>query len=134
MRAYERAYILRDKIERRTGVHLTQKQANILRRAEKTLGRWYEQECGDGNDYASWAIERDEASGIPYRVTYPHNGETHRARIADMERGAIRRAAILCDTMRLHYFVQTDPRGCSLYVSNEHLTDTNYTNGVACCD
>lgn len=106
--------------------------ANTLRRAEIALHRWHEQECGDGNDYSSWAIERDEA-GIPYRCVYPHKGEMRRYRIADKEAGAIRRVAAVCRALGAFYFVQTDPRGCSLYVANEPLTDSDYTRGVACC-
>ena len=29
-----------------------------LRRISMTLHRWHEMECGDGNDYGSWAIAR----------------------------------------------------------------------------
>jgi hypothetical protein len=35
-------------------------EALALRRIERTLQRWSELECGDGNNYGSWAIERDE--------------------------------------------------------------------------
>ncbi len=58
---------------------------------------------------------------------------TSRQPIPDREAGALRRVAAICEANGLHYFHQTDPRGCTLYVSNEPLTDTNYTNGVACC-
>jgi len=91
--------------------------AYALRRISMTLQRWYELECGDGNDYASWAIERDEATGKPYMVTYPHTVKTRRYAIADRERGALRRL----DTIMARYpdlaaYVQTDPRGAALYV------------------
>lgn len=36
--------------------------ADKLRRIEMTLSRWSELECGDGNEWGSWAIERDESS------------------------------------------------------------------------
>lgn len=133
MRAYQKAYQLAVGIDARTAVRLTPDQANILRRAEKTLHRWHELECGDGNDHASWAIERDDA-GMPYMATYPHNGHPRRIKIADRERGALRRVDVLCRMVGLNYYVQTDPRGCALYVSHEPMTDGNYTKGVACCD
>lgn len=117
----------------RFNISLSFDAANTLRRAEHTLQRWAEMECGDGNDRASWAIERDEQTGIPYFVTYPHTGEVRRRRIADKERGALKRVSEVCKLAGLHYFHQTDPRGCALYVSNEPLTDSAYTNGVACC-
>lgn len=104
-----------------------------LRKAQKTLHRWAELECGDGNDYASWAIERDEKTGKPYMVTHSHNGYPRRERIADRETGALKRVAAVCRASGLHYYHQTDPRGCALYVAREPLTDQNYSSaGVAC--
>lgn len=116
-------------IARRLGLPVA--AANTLRRAEMVLHRWAEQECGDGNDYASWAIERDDNTGKPYRAWYPHVGPATRTRIADREAGALRRVAKVCAEHGLYYFHQGDPRGCALYVAREPLTDSNYTNGFA---
>ena len=111
------------------GINVDFDVAHTLRRAELTLRRWAELECGDSNDYASWAIERDEQTGKPYRVTYPHNSDkVRRHATPDRENGALRRVA----ATGLHFYHQTDPRGAALYVSNEPLTDSNYTNGVCC--
>ena len=42
-----------------------------LRRAEMTLRRWYELECGTGDNRTTRMIERDEVSGKPFmRVQY----------------------------------------------------------------
>lgn len=172
-------------VQRRTGVMLSFDDANTLRRAELTLQRWAALECGDGNDYASWSIERDEQTGLPYRVTYLNQGNygysvwclsdidadgnaevvrvtrrtfqtqdkaqeyaatvaksrqaqvrpvlSRRERIADREAGALRRVKAVCERNGLHYYHQTDPRGCSLYVASEPLTDSAYSYGVACC-
>lgn len=109
-------------------------EAAALFRAERTLRRWAEQECGDGNDYASWSIERDEETGVPYRCIYPHTGKMYRTRIADRERGALARVAKLCAAHGLNFYHQTDPRGCALYVAREPLNATNYTRGVAACE
>ncbi len=109
-------------------------QAQTLRRAEKTLHRWAELECGDGNDYASWAIERDEETDVPYMCMYPHRSESYRHRIPDREAGALRRVEDVCRALGAHFYHQTDPRGCALYVSTDPLSGTAYTNGVACCD
>ena len=116
------------------GVPASLDEARTLRRAEKTLHRWAEQECGDGNDYASWAIERDETTGKPYLCTYPHAGKSRRTLIADREAGALRRVAAVCKALGAFFYHQGDPRGCALYVAAEPLTNANYTNGVACSE
>lgn len=140
MKAYDTDRLLALTLGRALGALVLPSEANILRRAERTLHRWAELECGDGNDYASWSIERGEVGdgdGLPYMVRhqYHHNGTggatTTRTRIADREAGALRRVAALCKDKGWHYWHQTDPRGCALYISREPLTDATYTNGVA---
>lgn len=114
------------------GITVSPWEARMLRRIERTLHRWAELECGDGNDYASWCIERDDDTGTPYMAVHPHDGsKSHRVRIADRERGALRRLAAFCARTGLHYYHQTDPRGCALYLSTAPLPDHNYTAGVA---
>jgi len=121
----------------RRGIQMDFDDANTLRRAELTLQRWSEGECGDGNDFASWAIERDEQTGIAYRVTYSHMAKAgsgpFRERIADREAGALRRVKAICEKYGIHFYHQGDPRGCALYVSPDILTDSNYSRGIACC-
>lgn len=114
------------------GISLSFDEVNTLRRAQITLHRWAEQECGDGDDYKSWAIERDETTGKPYMCVYPHDGKMRRYRIPDREAGALRRVRHICAYHKLDFFHQTDPRGCALYVAAEPLTDSNYNRGVAC--
>lgn len=109
---------------------ITTEECGTLRRAELTLHRWAERECGDGSN---WAIERDETTGKPFNV-YHGPGKPSRYAIPDREAGALRRVAAVCAAYGLHYYHQPDPRGCALYVSAKPLTDTNYSNGVACCD
>lgn len=112
-------------------------EANKIRLIEKTLHRWAELECGDGNDYASWAIERDETTGKPYMVTYPHTGKTRRYRVSDREAGAIRRLEqIMGGHSDLWYYQQTDPRGVALYIGRKSDTEglaleSYYTRGLA---
>ena len=113
------------------GIDLNFDDANTLRRAERTLHGWAEQECGDHNDDASWAIERDEQE-VPWRRVHPHKGPMHEHRIPDRERGAMRRVSALCARLGIYHYHQTDPRGCALYISAEPLTNSAYTNGVAC--
>lgn len=122
-------------------------EAEILRRAERTLHRWAELECGDGNSSASWAIERDEATGKPYIVTYPHNGPTRRRRIADRETGAWRRVNAVVSARnartrlrkdKITPYHQGDPRGVALYLVRASdvpagaSVDSYYSRGIAC--
>ena len=96
--------------------------ANSLRRIALTLRRWFELECGDGNNHGSWAIERDETTDKPYMVHHHYrHGQgkdtVTRRLIPDRETGArTRLAAILAKYPTLHAYIQTDPRGASLYL------------------
>jgi len=110
---------------------VTTETIEALRRCSMTLHRWYEQECGDGNDHCSWAIERDETTNRPYICTYPNTGNMRRRSIPDRESSALRRVANLCREAGMFFYVQTDPRGCSLYVSLEDLNDQNYSRAHA---
>lgn len=110
-----------------------------LHRIEMTLHRWSEAECGDSNDYCSWAIERDENTNKPYRVTYPHDGPSRRHAIADRETGALNRLKAICaNHPGIWFYYQTDCRGCALYVGTvEQLRgdkpDNAYSRGIAVC-
>ena len=119
----------------------TQDEAESLRRISMTLRRWFELECGNSNDYGSWAIERDgdEPDSKPYMVhhRYGHgctggSDYTTRTPISDRETGARRRLGSIlaqrnkrewkeenaCSPVdhRLTVYVQTDPRGAALYI------------------
>lgn len=113
-------------------------EACTLRRIEMTLHRWCELECGDGNDYASWSIERDEETDKPFRCVYPHDGKNRRYAIADREKGALKRLdAIMAGHPELAAYYQTDPRGSALYivkrsdVPDGKPIDQFYTRGLA---
>jgi hypothetical protein len=131
MTARQDTYDLIRDLEAR-GLSITFEDANALRRAALTLHHWAEAECGDGNDYASWAIERDETTGIPYRCVYFHdrNG-VERTRIPDREAGALRRVAEVCKRIGAHYYHQTDPRGSALRIDREPIPSDAYTRAVA---
>lgn len=104
-------------IDRLRGFGISLDDAMALRRASMTLHRWYELECGDSNDHGSWGIERDEKTGLPYMVTYPHTSNTPiKRRIADREAGAKRRISEILATYGLDAQINTDPRGCPLTV------------------
>ena len=131
MNATKSDYILRDRLAH-AGIAASLEDARILRRAELTLHRWYEGECGNSDDHCSWSIEVDDDTGKAYRVTYPHTGKSRRERIPNREAGARKRIAELCKRLNLHYYVQTDPRGAALYVSREPFADFDYSRGVCC--
>jgi hypothetical protein len=105
-------------------------EINELRRAQMTLHRWGEGECnGD--------IQRDENTGRPFHVHGYHAAQggrwiETRYPIADREAGALRRIANICKARSLYFFHQTDPRGVSLYIAAEPLTQENYSSrGIA---
>jgi hypothetical protein len=114
-----------------------------LRRISMTLHRWHELECGDGNEYGSWAIERDDnGDGPPFMVHHHYrHGQgkdtVTRWRIPDRETGARKRlSAIIAKHPQLSAFVQTDPRGAALYilrpgdVPEGGNADSYYTRGI----
>jgi hypothetical protein len=123
---------------------ITTEDAVALRRISMTLHRWHEQECGDGNNYGSWCIVRGkktgnvfeyEDEGKPFLEYHSHTETkaTYRP-LPDRERGALKRlAAIMGKYPTLGAYVQTDPRGCALYIGIG-LTDSNYSSqGIAVC-
>lgn len=134
MNANQKDQLLQMKLER-SGVKISEDDARVLRRAEITLRNWASLECGGGDNYASWCIERDER-GRPYMVTYPHpqTGGPSRRKIADREAGALRRVADVCARNGLFFYRQPDPRGCALYVSREPIVEGDYmSRSVGCC-
>lgn len=127
-------YVLRDKLNQ-AGINLPIEAVNTLRRAELTLQRWGELECGSSNDYGtSFCISRDEETGKPFMEVHPSTGNSYRYKVADREAGALKRIAKVCAQYGLNYFHQSDPRGCALYISTQELNGSNYSSfGVACC-
>ena len=122
-------------------IGVSYEDADKLRLIERTLHRWAELECGDGNECGSWMIERDEETNKPYFVRYDHqSSKRYQTPTADREAGALKRLQkILANYPELVYYHQSDPRGCSLYLipkdrlsAGERL-DSVYTRGVACC-
>lgn len=98
-------------------------EIDLLLRIERALHRWFELECGDGNDHGSWAIERgNEGDGPPFMVHHHYlhgrgKDYTTKTRIADREKGAKKKlAAIMAEHPDLVSYVQSDPRGCALYI------------------
>ena len=99
-------------------VGFTFDECEKLRRISMTLHRWHELECGNSNDWASWAIERDEETEVPYLVTHHYSqNKPSRRRVADRETGAKKRLAkILESKPGISAYIQGDPRGAALYI------------------
>jgi hypothetical protein len=102
-----------------------------LRRDAMRLRAWFARECGDG---FGRCIERDAETGVAYE-TYelPIGRNTHgrgRRRIADLETPARARIASTCERLDLWHYIQTDPRGGSLYVNDVPLDDSTYNRGL----
>lgn len=86
-------------------------ESGALVKIERTLHRWAEGECGDGNG----CISRDDTTGKPFRE-YEYGGAKSYP-IADREAGALRRlAGIMAGKAGLLAYHQGDCRGCSLYI------------------
>ena len=107
-----------DMLARLEQLGITPDDALALRRVSMTLHRWYEMECGTGDG----CIERDEATGLPYYYNAQSrylgaNDRRAYSRIPDRESGALKRLkAIMLRYPDLSYYIQTDPRGCALYI------------------
>lgn len=142
----------KEMLQRLVDAGISVEDAYQLRRISMTLQRWFELECGDSNNYASWCITRgnkhrqlDEKTGgydtvfvhdddgQPYIERHIHSENTPRyEKIADRENGARRRLArIMANYPTLRAYIQTDPRGASLYILPEGVTAENYNNGIA---
>lgn len=131
MRTIDKTFALQRTITTRLDVTLDLDDVDTLRRAQLTLHRWAEGECGDDNS----CITRDETTGKPYREYAGVSGRNRMVPIPDRETGALRRVRDVCARYGLMYYHQTDPRGCALYVSTQErgMTDSNYNStGVAC--
>ncbi len=105
-------------IQRLNTLGFNNDEAFTLRRIAMTFHSWDEGECGNGNDYASWSIERDDETNIPYRCTYFHDRvEAVRTRIPDREAGAQKRLdKIMSQHPDFVAYHQGDCRGASLYI------------------
>ncbi len=105
--------------------------AESLRRISMTLHRWHEGECGDSNQWGAWVITRGKKEkgvfthdddGAPFyeRHWYYHGKKPDTVTyelMVDKERGAKRRlASIMARYPTLTAYIQTDPRGCALYI------------------
>jgi len=124
-----------------TNLGFSYEETETLRRAEMTLSRWAELECGDGNGY----VERDEKTGRPYYVNcnarfVSANDPRARHAIPDREKGALARVArIMANHPGMVAYHQGDPRGCALYIVREkdvpagESIDAYYTRGFAVC-
>lgn len=109
-----------------------------LLKIERTLQKWFELECGGGDNHGSWAIERDgNGDGPPFMVHHHYlhgrgKDYTTRTKIPDREASAKRRlAAIMAQHPALISYIQGDPRGCALYIVRR--ADLHEGEDLNCC-
>lgn len=120
-----------DCIARMNAAGISFNDGRELRRIAMTLSRWYELECGTD----AGAVERDETTG---KVTWRDAVTGLRYPCADRETGALKRlAATMSKYPTLGFYVQSDPRGHSLFILRPGDVpagadaDAHYSNGVA---
>lgn len=115
------------------GVTVNLEEARQLRRIASTLRRWFELECGVDADGDTLCLERDEETGKPKLYRHTSRGQSYGWPTPDREKGARKRLAALCEAIPCSAYIQTDPRGASLYIGSEALDHNNY-HRAACCD
>ena len=117
-------------------------ETDTLRRAEMTLHRWHELECGDANDYGtSYCLNRDEETGKAFMEYHYRDGKVSRRSYPDKEKGALRRIAEVLKGKEniAGFYQQGDPRGCALYILRKGDIPEGgdvqcyYTRGIAVC-
>ena len=120
-----------DSISQIVSAGVSLEDAKTLRRISRTLRRWYEHEC---NGFIQ--REGEAGDGLPFW----HNTHTGRqiCRAPDRERGALKRLEkIMASYPNLKHYIQSDPRGCSLYllrpddVPAGKDADAYYPRGIA---
>lgn len=114
-------------------VGIKRDDAYALRRIAMTLHRWHELECGGGNDFYSFALERDETSQKPFIVRWSNkDGKSYRTSTPDREKGAHKRLkTIMANYPEFVPFVQSDPRGAALYIIPKASLRDN--DDLECC-
>jgi hypothetical protein len=108
------------------GIEMSYEDIDILRRAEITLHRWHEMECGDGRG----CIERDEKTDKPY---YLSSMSGNRYSMQDREKGALKRIDKVCKANSLQYYIQGDCRGAALYVDKKPIAGNDYNRAFCLC-
>lgn len=120
MTAYEKNRLVLNTIQK-IAPAATMEDAATLRRAALVIHRWAEHECNG-------VIQRDEETNIPYYHS-SYDGKRY-GRTPDREAGAIERIKQTCERLKIYHYIQGDPRGGTLYVSNKPIPDNNYNRAV----
>lgn len=102
-----------ESVHRLTQIGISEADAFQLRHIAMTLHRWHELECG----VKEGCVAQDDAGKWHFVSRPGSDGRAYWTPIADREAGAKRRLArILKSYPHLQAYVQTDPRGASLYI------------------
>lgn len=132
--------IYHGKLKSLTSVGFQYHECESLLRIERTLRRWHELERGTEINGVLVSVERDR-QGLPWKRVLTSRGEDLKCQVPDLEKGALNRLAkLMANHPELWYYVQTDPRGCALYVGKKDSPDeetyyrgTGNTRGIAIC-
>lgn len=134
----------------------TYDEAAALRRIEMTLRRWFELECGVDRGHIEREGGTDDGRPMFYVAARLVAGQWYQPKpyaVADREAGARRRLAAIVNARNLREspaevsddqnlivpYVQTDPRGCSLYLLKRsdirpgEEIGSIYNRGLAVC-
>lgn len=125
----KKSYETYELIQRRLGRDLPIEDITTLRKASLTLRSWFTRQCGSSEGH----IAQDEENKKWYQFQEyptPEGFLQRKHQIPDLETGARKRIHDTCARLGLHYYIQTDPRGLSLYIHTEPLPDDNYTIGL----
>ena len=109
---------------------LTDSDMSELRYSAKALHRWYEAECGIQTQNSTKILERD-ANGEPYMCYYKNDGEIARYKSEDLEQKHTKKIKSICERNNLYFWLQTDPRGLPVYISDAAIDSQNYTKAFA---
>lgn len=129
---------------------ISERDAGKLLRAANELHRWHELECGTewpADRMITENVEREEGTEKPFLYRRGHfqeycqrksTYEVRRYPTSDLEKLAKATiAGVMAQHPTLGYYIQEDPRGCSLYilrpgdVPEGQSADVYYSRGIA---
>lgn len=118
-------------IEKQLHVLMASDDVTTLRRYASRLSRWDELQCGASDGH----VEYNEQLGYWERYSAGEvvNGEyvKTKKRTPNVGEGAYRAITEVCKRYDIHWYHQSDPRGCAVYISDEPISDDTYSTALA---
>lgn len=98
----------------------------------KKLHQLNELICGyDSGDFTVYGYECQETGNMYKVILHNSTGSECKIKIRNSYMTIKDRLNELCKKYGIYFYVQTDPRGCPLYVSDKPLDASNYLDGIA---